>query len=158
MPKSEIVQWSPTFACGIRIIDEQHKTLIDMVNGLFNHVTGDPTSERLYFQKVIHQAVDYVKVHFATEEKIMIQTKFQGYSEHKKAHEAFVLNVVECVRDFEAGKSFTLLNFAKFLKEWILTHIAIMDKQYFTHLKKIATRKGDGKLTITNADVASPVY
>jgi hemerythrin len=153
MAKSELVKWSSTFSVGIKLIDDQHKGLLNLVNDLFNHVTGDDAEERVYFQKVIQQAVNYVKVHFATEEKIMIATKFPGYAEHKKAHDTFVLTVVDNIRDFEAGKKFTLSGFTKFLKEWVLTHIAIMDKQYFAYFKNIATRKGDGKLSITQADV-----
>ncbi|MDR0589403.1 MAG: hypothetical protein LBG25_02540, partial [Spirochaetaceae bacterium] len=34
------------------------------------------------------------------------------------------------------------------LKEWILTHIAISDKNFFEHFKKIATRNADGTLSI----------
>ena len=153
MAKTELVKWSPTFSVGIKLIDDQHKGLLNLVNDLFNHVGGDEASERAYFQKVIQTAVNYVKVHFATEEKIMIATKFPGYLEHKKAHDTFVLTVVDNIRDFEAGKKFTLSGFTKFLKEWILTHIAIMDKQYFTYFKNIASRKSDGRLTITQGDV-----
>ena len=153
MAKTEVVKWSSTFSVGIKLIDEQHKGLLNLVNDLFNHVSGDEATERAYFQKVIQAAVNYVKVHFATEEKIMIATKFPGYLEHKKAHDTFVLTVVDNIRDFEAGKKFTLASFTKFLKEWVLTHIAIMDKQYFTYFKNIATRKASGKLTITQEDV-----
>jgi hemerythrin len=151
--KSQLVTWSPTYSVGIKLIDDQHKGLLNLVNDLFNHVIGDEEAERAYFQKVIQQAVQYVKVHFATEEKIMIHTNFPGYAEHKKAHDAFVLTVVENIRDFEAGKKFTLSGFTKFLKEWVLTHIAIMDKQYFAYFKQIATRKADGRLSINSADV-----
>jgi hemerythrin len=153
MAKTEVVKWSPTFSVGIKLIDDQHKGLLNLVNDLFNHVTGNEETERAYFQKVIQAAVNYVKVHFATEEKIMIATKFPGYLEHKKAHDTFVLTVVDNIRDFEAGKKFTLASFTKFLKEWVLTHIAIMDKQYFTYFKNIATRKASGKLTITQGDL-----
>jgi hemerythrin len=151
--KSELVSWSPTFSVGVKLIDDQHKGLLNLVNDMFNHVIGDEEAERAYFQKVIQQAVQYVKVHFATEEKIMIHTKFPGYAEHKKAHDAFVLTVVDNIREFESGNKFTLSSFTKFLKEWILTHIAIMDKQYFTYFKQIATRKADGKLSINQTNV-----
>jgi hemerythrin len=104
---------------------------------------------------VIQKAIQYVKVHFQTEEKIMIHTNFPGFAEHKKAHDSFVLAVVDNVRDFEAGKRLTLHDFTKFLKEWILTHIAIMDKQYFAYFKRIATRKADGTLSINLADVSA---
>jgi hemerythrin len=151
--KSELVSWSPTFSVGVKLIDDQHKGLLNLVNDLFNHAIGDEAAERAYFQKVIQQAVQYVKVHFATEEKIMLHTNFPGYAEHKKAHDAFVLTVVDNIRDFEAGKKFTLSGFTKFLKEWVLTHIAIMDKQYFAYFRQIATRKASGKLSINQADV-----
>ncbi|MDR2479020.1 MAG: bacteriohemerythrin [Treponema sp.] len=151
--KSELVTWSPTYSVGIKLIDDQHKGLLNLVNDLFNHVSGDEAAERAYFQKVIQQAVQYVKIHFATEEKIMIATNFAGYAEHKKAHDVFVLTVVDNIREFEAGNKFTLSGFTKFLKEWVLTHIAIMDKQYFAYFKRIATRKADGKLSINQADV-----
>jgi hemerythrin len=153
MAKLELVKWSATFSVGIKLIDDQHKGLLDLVNDMFNHSTGDEASERAYFQKIIQTTVDYVKVHFATEEKIMIATKFPGYAEHKRAHDVFVLTVVDNIRDFEAGKKFTLAGFTKFLKEWVLTHIAIMDKQYFSYFKQIATRKTDGKLTIAQENV-----
>lgn len=153
MPKSELVRWSATYSVGIKLIDDQHKGLLDLVNNLFNHVSGDEATERAYFQKVIQTAVNYVKVHFATEEKIMLATRFPGYAEHKKAHDTFVLTVVDSIRDFEAGKKFTLAGFTRFLKDWVLTHIAIMDKQYFTYFKQIATRKANGRLTINQGDL-----
>jgi hemerythrin len=150
---SELISWSAAFSVGIKIIDDQHKELFTLVNDMFNHVVGDAQAEKAYFKGVIQKAVDYVRVHFSTEEEIMLRTHFPGYGEHKKAHDVFVLTVVEKVRDFEAGKEFTLLEFTQFLKEWILTHIAIMDKGYFTYFKQIATRKADGKLGINQADV-----
>jgi len=151
--KSELVSWSAAFSVGIKVIDDQHKELFALINDMFNHVLGDEQTERVYFKKVIQKAVEYVKVHFGTEEKIMLHTKFPGYLEHKKAHDAFVMTVVTKVQDFEAGKKFVLLEFTQFLKEWILTHIAIMDKGYFSYFKQIATRKADGKLGINQDDI-----
>ena len=151
--KPELVSWSPTFSVGVKVIDDQHKGLLDLVNDMFNHVSGDEEAEREYFKKVIQTAVEYVKVHFSTEEKIMLHTHFPGYMEHKKAHDAFVLAVVDNVRGFESGKRLILQDFTRFLKEWILTHIAIMDKQYFAYFKQIATRKENGKLSINQSDI-----
>ena len=153
MQKSELVTWSPTFSVGVKIVDDQHKELVALINDMFNHVTGKESEEREYFTKIIQEAVRYVKVHFHTEEKIMIHTQFPGYTEHKKAHDTFVLTVVENVRNFETGKRLILSDFTRFLKEWVLTHIAIMDKQYFDYFKQIATRKSDGKLSINQSDV-----
>ena len=151
----DFITWSPTLACGIKLIDDQHKGLVELVNEMFNHVTGNYVQERDYFNRVIQEAVKYVKTHFATEEKIMLTTKFSGYAEHKKEHDNFVLAVVDNIRDYEAGKRLTLSSFTRYLRDWILSHIAMMDKQYFEYLKQIATRKDDGKLSITMNDVNS---
>jgi len=139
----ELVSWSDTFSVGIPLIDDQHKQLFLLINDMFNHVIGDAQTERAYFKQVIQRAVDYVKVHFSTEENIMRQNNFPGYLEHKRAHDAFVVIVVDKVKDFEAGKKFVLLDFTQFLKEWILTHIAIMDKGYFTYFKQ-SNKRVDG--------------
>ena len=151
--KPEMVTWTEKLSCGIKIIDDQHKGLVDLINEMFKHVTGDQVQEKDYFNRVIKEAVDYVKNHFAAEEKILLATKFEGYAEHKKEHEKFILTIVENIRDYEAGKRITLSNFTRFLKDWVLSHIAVMDKQYFEYFRSIATRKSDGKLSINLQDV-----
>lgn len=147
------VTWSDSYSMGIKIIDDQHKGLLDFVNDLYNHSTGDEAAERMYFTTVIQQAIDYVKNHFATEEKYMIATKFPGYPEHKKVHVEFTKKVVDSVKDFEAGKRLVLEKFTHFLKDWILSHVAVMDRQYSDYFKKIATRKADGTLSISKEEM-----
>jgi len=149
----EFITWTPKFMCGVKIIDDQHKGLVDLINEMFDHVTGNYTQEKDYFNRVIAEAVKYVKNHFSTEEKIMVATKFAGYADHKKEHEKFVRTVAENVKDYQAGKRFTLSTFTRFLKDWVYSHIALMDKRYFEYFKSIATRKDDGKLTISLADL-----
>ncbi len=149
----DYVSWSDSYSVGIKLIDDQHKGLLEFVNDLFNHSTGNEADEKAYFKEVIQQAVQYVKNHFQTEEKLMITTKYPGYAEHKKSHDEFTLVVVKSVKDFESGKRLVLEKFAYFLKDWILTHVAVMDKQYSIFLRKIATRKADGKLSIGMADI-----
>jgi len=141
---NELITWGDKLSCGIKIIDDQHKRLVGLVNGMFNHVTGNVVQEQDYFDRVIHELIDYAKTHFATEEKILLGTKFSGYADHKKEHENFIRDIIKNVRDYEAGKRFSLSTFTRFLRDWILSHIALMDKQYFEYFKKKA---------ISNADV-----
>jgi len=150
----DLISWSDKLSCGVKVLDDQHKGLVDLVNEMFKHVTGNYVQERDYFNRVIQEMVKYVKTHFATEEKIMLATKFSGYAEHKKEHDKFVLTIVENVRAYESGKRFTLSTFTRYLKDWILSHIALMDKQYLSYYKKIATRNAEGKLTIIAKDIS----
>ena len=154
---SELITWSDTFSCGIKLIDDQHKELVKLINKMFNHVSGNEAQEREYFNRVIQEAVEYVKIHFSTEERILEATRFSGYAEHKKVHDSFIHTVNENIKDLNSGKRLSLFSFSKFLKNWILSHIAVMDKQYFSYLRRTATRKADGKLSVTSADIHSAI-
>jgi len=154
VPKFEKhVTWSHTYSMGVKLVDDQHKGLLNFVNDLFNHATGDEYEEREYFKSVIKQAVKYIKEHFMTEEKLMTATKFPGYMEHKKVHDEFTMTVLKSVKDFESGKRLVLEKFAYFLKDWVLTHVAVMDVKYADYFRKIATRNKEGKLSISSENV-----
>ncbi|MDR0321761.1 MAG: bacteriohemerythrin [Treponema sp.] len=151
---SELITWSNTFSCGIKLIDDQHKGLVELVNNMFNHATGDAKQEHEYFNKVIQQATDYIKVHFATEEKIMRAVQYPGYTAHKRAHDSFVLEVLDNIRDYETEKYHTLFSFTKFLKNWVLSHIAVMDKQYFLYIKQMMTHNTSERVRTATAKIA----
>jgi hemerythrin len=153
MYEQELVKWSNTYVSHVKIVDEQHQELFKLTNTLFQHCVGDLVAEKEFFKSVIHQAIDYVKIHFATEEKMMKATKYSGYDEHKREHDSFVLTVVDAVRSFNETGKLNLIQFTRFLKDWILTHIAVCDRKYFDYFQKIATRKKDGKLSITKEDL-----
>jgi len=142
------VSWHKHYSMGIKLIDDQHKGLIGFVNDLFNHSNGKEDEERAYFKSVIQTAVSYAKIHFATEEKFMRTTKFQGYAEHKKVHDEFILTVVQTVKDFEAGKRLVLEKFAYFLKNWILSHVAGMDVLYAQYFKNFTAKNENEHLGI----------
>ena len=139
--KTEYVKWNDSYKLGIKQIDDQHKGLLGLVNDLLNHTAGNKEDEFVYFKEIIGQIVDYSKIHFVTEEKIMLATQFPGYSVHKMAHDKFILTVVQNVKDFEAGKRLVLINFSNYLKNWILGHIAIVDVKYSEHFKRVIAER-----------------
>jgi len=154
---TNLVTWSQTFSVGVKVIDDQHKELLELVNDMYNHIVGDEKAEKAFFKKIVKKTVNYIKVHFSTEEKILKAVKFQGYAEHKRAHDSFIFKVIENVRDYEDGKRVTLTSITHFLKDWILTHIAIEDKQYFEYFKQVAARKADGRQSLAEEDALASV-
>jgi len=84
----------------------------------------------------------------------MKRIKFQGYAGHKKVHDTFILSVVDIIKKSDKRKKVPLISLTHFIKDWILTHIAIMDRQDFERLIKFASRKSDRKLNVTQAAIA----
>ena len=149
------VTWSDTYSVGIKLLDDQHKGLLDLVNDLFNHSTGHVDEEHAYFQAVIQQAQQYVFEHFVVEEECMLALNFPGYADHKMTHDEFKLTVVKNINEYKTGKIPALENFADFLKDWIASHVIDMDKQYSLFFRKIGAVNKNGKLNDVLADIIS---
>ena len=154
--KGNYVNWSESYSMGIKLIDDQHKGLLRIVNELFAHTSRNAEEERAWFKAVIQRAVKYINEHFTAEERYMKATKFPGYAEHKRTHEEFVLTVVNSAKDFQAGKRLVIKKFAYYLKDWIFAHIAVMDRQYSDYYKKIAVFQEDGRMILPIEDLERP--
>ena len=130
------VAWDESFSVGFESIDNQHKELVAMANELFLGCKRGVVAADVAFLRTIRKAVDYAKYHFSAEEKYMSQADFPKLGEHKKEHEKFALQVINAVKEFEEGNT-APIEMAKFLKNWLLTHIAVSDKQYAQYLTKL---------------------
>jgi len=139
---SEFISWDNRYSIGIKIVDDQHKHLISLTNTLHNACRSHGHSHEVtkqQFREAIQSAVNYVQVHFSTEEKLMERTNYPGLSAHVIEHKKFIQKVLENIKAFEEGKTFVPNAFVRFLKDWILEHIAIQDRQmglHFLQLKK----------------------
>jgi hemerythrin len=134
MTGKTIVQWQNSYSVGVRLIDEQHMELIKLTNKLFESCMAGQEKTRRTFLDTIHMAVDYVKYHFGTEERLMERINYPDLLRHKKEHADFVREVLLKVEDFKAGKSLAPISFVYFLRDWVLQHIAVCDKKMGDYL------------------------
>jgi hemerythrin len=135
----DFVAWEDRYDVGIKQIDEQHKRLVKFTNDLYNSCIQGQDEASETFRKTLKDVVEYVKVHFSTEEALMAEHGYPGYAEHKREHEGFVMKVLEQVSLFEGGKKFIPNQFVRYLRDWLLEHIAITDHRYcdFFHAKGV---------------------
>ncbi|MDR0629599.1 MAG: bacteriohemerythrin [Treponema sp.] len=130
MGGDSFIAWKNTYSVGIPKIDEQHQELINLTQRLHEACLSGTEAGRVYFKKAMHDLVNYVTFHFSAEEKLMEKIGFPGLPEHKKEHENFVKKVLEDVKNFEQGKAIVPNSFVRYLRQWILTHIAQTDQEY----------------------------
>jgi hemerythrin len=134
MENDELVEWDNRYLVGIPLIDEQHKELIRLTNELYKGCLAGGEAATAYFRTAVKGTVDYVNYHFGVEEKLLQTVKYPELAEHKKQHEEFIKQILEEVRSFENGKKFVPNLFVRYLKDWILSHIAVMDKKYAAYI------------------------
>ena len=139
-----LVEWHDRYSVGIPKIDEQHKELLRLTNELYASCLKDNDEEaKVHFKSTIGAIVNYVSEHFGAEERLLQRINYPGYAAHKQEHDNFVKKVLEQVKDFSEGRSFVPNNFVRYLKDWILGHIAMSDKLYSEYIFKL---KREGKL------------
>ena len=130
------VTWDNSYSVGFEAIDNQHKILVKMINDLFESCKqGTAVSDKTFLQ-TIKKAADYARDHFSEEDRYMVQAGFPNLSEHRKQHDDFLTKVIKSMHDYEAEKT-AAIELARFLKNWLLNHIAICDKQYAPYLAKL---------------------
>jgi hemerythrin-like metal-binding protein len=132
------VQWESKYALGVKIIDEQHKHLFDLTNELYEKCHLGETAVHDQFITTLHMMVKYVIEHFSTEEKIMEQVGYPRIAEQKEQHGAFTRKVIEESKKFGSGVYGVPQELVHFLRDWIISHIAVYDQVLadFIHKQK----------------------
>ena len=128
--------WNDSYSVGFAAIDNQHKKLVKMINELFQGCTRSETFAYVSFMQTVKNAVDYAHTHFKKEEDYMKRANYPALADHKKLHEEFIIEIAELVREFETGKT-EPVSLARFLKKWLLNHIAVTDKKYAPYLTEL---------------------
>jgi hemerythrin len=134
MEENAFVVWDDRYSVGIPLIDDQHKELIRLTNELYKSCLAGEDAARINFMETVKGTVDYVKYHFNVEEKLLHKVRYPELAEHKKEHETFVKHILSEVQSFQGGKKFVPNVFVRYLKDWILSHIAVADRKYAAYI------------------------
>ena len=123
-----LISWNDTFSVGISEMDTQHKRLVDMINQLYEAMSGGKGDNVL--ADILNGLVTYTRTHFAAEEKLMQKYGFPGFAQHKKLHDELTQKVTELNDKVRNGKMVPSVSLGSFLKDWLTRHIQQEDMQY----------------------------
>ncbi len=115
---------------GIPLIDIQHLWLVKMIVDMNEAMDESEVTRLAVLTKTIEDAIEYVDVHFHTEELFMEKIGFPELPGHKKQHEKLVEQVKARKEEFDKGNQHKAMNLVIDLKEWLTAHILISDKKY----------------------------
>jgi len=138
----EVLLWDvERMGTGIKIIDEQHKKLISIINDLAIAIDKKEENEILF--EVVDRLIDYTQYHFKTEEDFFDQFDFEESSVHKSEHKYFIEHFKAIQKGLvkDAKKRDTSIiklseDILLYLVDWFILHITGSDRQYIDLFKQ----------------------
>jgi hemerythrin len=129
-----LLQWNDKFSVNVAEIDSQHKTIIELINSLFDAMKAGKGN--LVIEQVLDNLSKYTFTHFNYEERYMRITDYPGYDTHKKEHDMLKSKVKELQKSLQTNSGTLSIQVMDFLKNWLTNHIMQVDKAYSEHFNK----------------------
>lgn len=131
--------WSDEYSVHLRVIDNDHKDLVNTVNELHDAISGGGKREEI--GRIIGTLAQYVDEHFSREEALMESNAYPDVAGHKRIHRHLARQVYAIRTIF--GSKPQLIDPAKllrFLRDWLVHHILEEDRKYVPYLRGVAAQ------------------
>lgn len=130
--------WSDEYSVHFRVIDNDHKDLVEIVNALYDAIAN--AEGRAQVGRTLSRLATYVDAHFAREEQLMDEYNYPGIAQHKRLHRHLARKVHAIRKVFvENPKSIDPRKLLNFLRDWLVHHILEQDTKYTPYFR------GDGQ-------------
>jgi hemerythrin-like metal-binding protein len=121
-----ILPWSDMLSVGVKAIDRQHQTLIDILNQFGEQV--DKRAGDWEESVTLSRLVAYTETHFAFEEALMRKAGYPGMEDHVEEHRQLFQQVADIMTRVTSGEKPDPQELMIFLRDWLSTHILVTDK------------------------------
>lgn len=125
--------WNSKYELGIESIDSDHQNLVGIMDELIGALSGGKGRE--VTEPLLQKMSEYTISHFRREEFLMKSANYTDYESHLKQHQLFIEKVKEFQQKNKAGDSAVAIEMMKFLRDWFINHIQVIDKKYQAPIK-----------------------
>lgn len=123
-----LIKWRDSYSVGSNEIDDEHKSLVKLVNDIFILVRDKKPQQAI--TSTLNELTAYAQIHFSSEEKLLAEVNYPGLEEHKIIHQDLLEKVSKYTDRLENNDEEILQDFYLFLRDWLMTHIMEEDMQF----------------------------
>ena len=127
-----IVSWSEELSVNVKVIDNQHQDMLEIVNSL--HAAVEKCEDNETLKKLLIDLNEHTRTHFSTEDELMKQYNYPGYVQHLHEHNVLLQHLGNLVASVTGGKNPTFRSDYDVSSDWVLIHIFKSDKDLGTFL------------------------
>ena len=120
-----LINWREEFSVGVVEVDYEHQELIDLINEMHRSVQEGVTRGQVVAG--LGEIYAQLAAHFALEEKVMQETRYPAFREHKMDHEALLDDLRDIMDEVEDDGEFDEKQLATDLGRWFSDHFRTHD-------------------------------
>ena len=125
------ITWHAHNETGIRLIDEQHRGIVSIIN-TFYYMMGKHMDNTMMYSCISDTLRNYSRTHFITEEAFMKVSDYPGLEQHIEMHRNLISEIEEI--ELQGIANHDARPLLEFLKRWWIEHINEKDKLYIPYL------------------------
>ncbi|MBE9398233.1 bacteriohemerythrin [Pontibacterium sp. N1Y112] len=121
-----MIEWNDGLSVGIQAIDDDHKTLIKLINDLFDAL--EQGAEEAVLSHTFGNLERYIRHHFAREEELMMRCSFEYTGRHVQQHQQFIKDIEQLKSAVVTSSSRSVAeDVVHYLSDWLIKHIVTED-------------------------------
>ena len=127
-----IFTWRDEHNINVEEIDIQHQKILELVNHL--HSSVEACIDKKELLSLLIRLVEFTRMHFATEEKLMKKYDYPERDKHHEEHRILLQHLDDLVTAVSSGKYPTFYSDYDISSDWAMVHILGFDKNLGTFL------------------------
>ena len=129
-----LLHWQDNFAIGLAEVDHEHRELIGLINALHDALGTERAGERV--EAFLGEIFADISAHFALEERVMRERRYDAFAEHKADHERLLDQLCDMMDMHAAGAVLDDAQFGQELAEWFAGHFRTHDARFHRSLAR----------------------
>lgn len=131
---TSLFQWQHSCSVGVRAMDDQHAIIMDTMNEL--RLALIRSHQQASADELLNKLIEFTRLHFWNEERLMEQYSFPGLAEHRTEHQRLLRQLQETFSWLHHGETANISELLFFLHDWFIDHVEGLDQQYGPWLNK----------------------
>lgn len=126
------IDWNPSFSVGVKLLDEQHIRIVDMINRLISDREATVRSEIV--SELLGGLTQYTTDHFRAEEQLLEEYGYPDLAHQKEEHKAARIKIVALCQATISHEESVPAELLTFMRDWWVNHILETDMKYRSFL------------------------
>jgi hemerythrin len=131
------LQWRDDLNVGIDFIDTDHQKLAELLIELSGLLR--PGEARAAALEKLDEIIEFTRQHFRLEERLMAESDYDQFEQHKQAHETLLREIVTRRQHLTGDDEGVRHEIMDYLEHWLTSHILGSDQQLGDYLKRRIT-------------------